>query len=66
MRTFANGGIIPGPSHVLKMERLGVCIHGFCLYSIAGDLPEHLLSADEMRKGDTRKLRCQCGGQVKP
>ena len=56
---FAKGGLVSGDAR-LRIERVGVCANGHCLYVIGFDSPpEHVVTAAEVRAGDRSKLECQ-------
>ena len=58
-RKYAKGGIISGTAVNLSIRRLGVCANGHCLYQIESGLPEHIISAAEIKAHDYSQVNCQ-------
>lgn len=59
MPGFARGGFVAGNPPPIRIERLGQCIKcGLCLYSFDGGEPEHICTADAVRRGDLTALNC--------
>ena len=54
----AKGGFITADGAHLRMERVGVCINGHCLYRFLDGTPEHAISAVEVQAGDRAQLLC--------
>ena len=55
---FAKGGLVSGDAR-LRIERVGVCANGHCLYKIGTNSPpEHVISAAEIKAGDRSQFEC--------
>ena len=55
---YAKGGFVSGAGVDLRVERVGVCVNGHCLYRFMNGTPEHAISAAEVQAGDRSQLLC--------
>jgi hypothetical protein len=63
---YAKGGLVSGPVADLRVERVGVCANGHCLYRFMDGTPEHVISAAEVKAGDASQILCPETVAVQP